>query len=462
MSNWKHTLLAILSVITVISMSAVQYSSTFLATADETDPETVAILNGSGEGETPEFLDESLLMEVSTAPFEVKKGYISYSAGTVNVRSEASKSAEIIGSLVLGDSFDVTGVSEDGLWYSVCLADGKAGYVMCDLISFDYNEVKGEMLSKTMYETATVSVSGGKLNVRNTPSETGSTVISQVADGAIIYILEKTDNGWAKVMFGSDYDIGYVMTKFLTIGEMVQRTDVDFAKKDRIASISKKGTIVTTGSYVNVRSAPSESAKVVASLKNGDKCTILSQGSKWTKILNGNETAYVISSAVMDDALLADYNAKKQQASARAANVTEKKSGQVKKEAVTNVPANASMGSKIIAEAEKYIGTKYVYGGSSPSGFDCSGFVQYVMKKVGITVNRSSRDQYKNGVAVSRENLAAGDLVFFSKGGAISHVGIYAGNGKVIHSPSPGKTVCYTTLSHMCSYSTYVGARRVY
>ena len=86
----------------------------------------------------------------------------------------------------------------------------------------------------------------------------------------------------------------------------------------------------------------------------------------------------------------------------------------------------------------------------------------YTMNKVGIKVNRSSREQYKNGVPVSKADLMPGDLVFFSKGGSISHVGIYAGGGKVIHSPRPGEKVCYTTLSHMCSYSTYVGARRVY
>ncbi|MBQ7793133.1 MAG: SH3 domain-containing protein [Clostridia bacterium] len=463
MSNWKHTAIALVSVMTVVSMSVLQLGGTFSAMADEADEAAIAILSGDGEGETPafaDFNDSELLAQAEEAAFEVKTGYISYSAGSVNVRSEASKEAEIIGSLVLGDSFEVTALSEDGLWYAVTLSDGTSGYIMCDLISFDFEQVKREMLSSTMYETATASVSGGKLNVRNKPSEDGSVVIDQVADGAVLYITDRTENGWLKVIFGADYDTGYVMSSYVTVGDMVQRTDVDNARADRISSVSKKGTVVTNSSYVNVRNAPSENAEAVASLKNGDTCTIISQGSKWTKIVNGNGVAYVISSAVLDDAALADYNTKKAAAAQRAANVTAKTSGSTKKEAV--VAVNSSMGAKIIAEAEKYIGTKYVYGGSSPSGFDCSGLVQYVMKKVGISVNRSSRDQYKNGVAVSRANLAAGDLVFFSKGGSITHVGIYAGNGKVLHSPSPGKTVCYTTLDHMCSYSTYVGARRVY
>ena len=125
-------------------------------------------------------------------------------------------------------------------------------------------------------------------------------------------------------------------------------------------------------------------------------------------------------------------------------------------------PPASSKGQAIVNAAKKYIGVRYVYGGTSPSGFDCSGLVQYACREVGISVNRTSRSQYSNGVAVSKSNLQPGDLVFFSKGSGISHVGIYAGDGQVIHAPSPGKRVCYIALSKICSYSTYVGARRVY
>ena len=126
------------------------------------------------------------------------------------------------------------------------------------------------------------------------------------------------------------------------------------------------------------------------------------------------------------------------------------------------VSSGSASGQAIVNEARKYLGTRYVYGGNSPStGFDCSGLVQYVCRKVGVSVNRSSSAQYGNGTAVSRANLQPGDLIFFSKGSGISHVVIYAGNGQVIHSPRPGKSVCYTSLSNICSYSKYVGARRV-
>ena len=118
--------------------------------------------------------------------------------------------------------------------------------------------------------------------------------------------------------------------------------------------------------------------------------------------------------------------------------------------------------SEIIREAEKYIGIPYVYGGSTPDGFDCSGFVKYVYNKFGINLKRVSRDQYAyNGTPVARNALQPGDLVFFGTGGYVSHVGIYAGSGQMIHSPSTGKSICYTSINTDYYLTHYIGAKRV-
>lgn len=456
MYNWKHTVAAVCAVFAVATMSVLQYSGSASVMADEVAAE-LEVLQGDGSGETPAFADyeDSILAgQIRAETFEPQTGYIIYTDGKVNVREYPTKDSTILTMLEFGESMYVRAVSSDNLWYEVELSDGTVGNIMCDLISFSYDEIKAVMLTTTMYETATVSVSGGKLNVRNKPSDTDSVVVSQLPDKAIVYICEICDDGWLKVIYGSDYDTGYILSDFVIEGEMIRRADVDTARADRLESVVKKGVVVTNVSAVNVRNAPSVDADAIGSLKNGENVKIIAQGSKWTKILTDNGSAYVIASAIMDSAAFADYNVKKAASIARAAAT--------QTDAASSTDVNATIGARIIAEAEKYLGVKYVYGGNSPSGFDCSGFVQYTLKKVGISVNRSSRDQYKNGYSVSRAQLSAGDLVFFSRGGSISHVGIYAGNGKVIHSPSPGKVVTYTTLEHMCSYSTYVGARRIY
>jgi peptidoglycan endopeptidase LytE len=123
--------------------------------------------------------------------------------------------------------------------------------------------------------------------------------------------------------------------------------------------------------------------------------------------------------------------------------------------------SNNLTGSRVIAKAAQYLGTPYRYGGSSPGGFDCSGFTQYIFRQFQVSINRTAASQYNNGVGVSKANLIPGDLVFFNTCGGISHVGIYAGNGQFIHSSSARGKVIYSTLSTGYYAQTFVGARRV-
>lgn len=124
-------------------------------------------------------------------------------------------------------------------------------------------------------------------------------------------------------------------------------------------------------------------------------------------------------------------------------------------------PTQTSKASAIIATGKNYIGVKYVYGGTTPSGFDCSGFTQYVFAKNGVSLPRVSRDQYQRGSSVSFSNLRAGDLVFFSfgKNGVVDHVGISVGNGQFINASSSKGVTIYTLGSYW--QSVFVGAKRV-
>lgn len=123
-------------------------------------------------------------------------------------------------------------------------------------------------------------------------------------------------------------------------------------------------------------------------------------------------------------------------------------------------PTNQSKAAAVIATAKQYIGVKYLWGGTTPAGFDCSGFSQYVFAKHGISLPRVSRDQYKAGKAVDFANLQPGDLVFFAlSGNEIDHLGIYIGGGQFINSSSSKGVTIYPLSSYWKSH--FVGARRV-
>lgn len=118
---------------------------------------------------------------------------------------------------------------------------------------------------------------------------------------------------------------------------------------------------------------------------------------------------------------------------------------------------------EILQYAARYLHTPYIWGGTSPKGFDCSGFVQYVFKHYGYNLPRTAAAQASAGVRVAKSDLMAGDLVFFAMHGAgIDHVGIYAGSGRFIHSSSPGSGgVVYSSLSASAYAKAYSGAQRI-
>lgn len=118
---------------------------------------------------------------------------------------------------------------------------------------------------------------------------------------------------------------------------------------------------------------------------------------------------------------------------------------------------------RVVATAKKYVGVRYLWGGTSPWGFDCSGYTQYVYKAVGIDINRVVQAQLSNGVIVAKEDLQAGDLIIFSNTGSYgyaSHIGIYLGNGQLIHA-SETKGITIVSLSNTYFASHYQCGIRV-
>ena len=120
-------------------------------------------------------------------------------------------------------------------------------------------------------------------------------------------------------------------------------------------------------------------------------------------------------------------------------------------------PPPSAVGGSVVSIAERYLGVPYVWGGASPSGFDCSGFTMYVYAQVGVSLPHNAAAQYGVGSPVSMGSLEPGDLVFFD---GLGHVGIYIGGNQFIHAPHTGTVVQISSMTGWYA-STYVGARRI-
>lgn len=243
-----------------------------------------------------------------------------------------------------------------------------------------------------------------------------------------------------------------------------------------VKELNKTGYVKVEG--LTVRKGPSTSTEAINGLSKNDKVDIIGETDGWYQIKLKGEVGYVSAKYISDTKVTettsrsgstirnAEEQEKTEEVEETNTETEETEETEETDETDTNTVSSSTgiSGAEVVEYAKQYLGYKYVAGGSSPSiGFDCSGFTTYVYKHFGISLNRSSRDQIKNGVAVSKNNLQPGDILIFngSSNTSIGHVGIYVGENDFIHAANSREGVIITSLSSSYYQKRYVGARRV-
>ncbi len=294
------------------------------------------------------------------------------------------------------------------------------------------------LTTPTFALTGVVDTGNSVLRVRGAAS-TGAAVLDRLPNGRQVEIVDTATDGWYGIQLASG--MGYVSASYVKLVEeaapvtaeasAVSSSPAETESASDTETETESVYVKVTAGPLNIRSGPGTGYSKVGSLAKGRFVKVVSVLDGWYQI----EQGYI---------------------SAAYAEVTD------------YTPAAASSkGQELANLALQYVGYSYVYGGSSPSvGFDCSGLMQYTCAQLGYSINRTASDQLKNGVTVSWDELAPGDLVFFKRPGSttskpVTHVGMYIGSGQFVHASDYGVGVIVSNLSDAYYTTGYVSARRI-
>ncbi len=430
-----------------------------------------------------------------------ESGDIALGTGTVTgndvcVRSGAGTSNDILGGVNKGDTLSVTGVSSG--WFKVSY-NGSAGYISSAYVSLGSagtntgSEASPASESQTSSETGTVT--GNYVRIR---SGAGTTypILGQVSTGDTLTVTDSSGD-WFKVSYQGS--TGYISGKYVSLGSSPQTSTQ--------SETSETGRI--QGTYVRMRSGPGTNYSILGTYDTGTEMTVTGTDGDWYKVRYNGTDGYVYKAYLttggesgsqsgsetsvtsMDDTAAtvisavhfrtgpdASYESRRVLEAGTSVTITgytdkwyratyDGAEGYIFKTYLSTGTASSGAvsteGERLVAEAKRYLGVPYVYGGTSPSGFDCSGFVYYVYRQCGYSITRTATAQNGNGVYVSRDALQPGDIIIFYNGAmsGIGHAGMYVGDGQFIHASSGSGRVVISSLSETYYNSHYYSARRV-
>lgn len=396
-------------------------------------------------------------------------------ADTLTLRKEASTDSEAISYLSANNEVEILG--EEHGWYKIKSGE-KVGYVAAKYINVltetnkniqnlnkddnKENESNNTADTNTINQntenlennqdgekqTKTVLASGQKIYI--TPL-INSLILKTVENESEIEIVSEI-NSWSYIKLGTV--TGWVRTENIETKEVEQNTSNP--ENNNNSSTQKIGYI--SGDSVNFRETPNTSGEIITKLTRNTKVTVFEQSDGWAEIEYDGNRGYVSTDYISDTEIQTTSRSSEPRTNTERTITSNTAKSTAQEQKVTG----AFTGADVVAYAKKYLGCKYVYGGSSPSGFDCSGFTSYVYKHFGVSLSRTSSGQASNGRKVSKGELQVGDIVCFSsssKSKKIGHVGIYIGGGKFIHAANSRKGVITSNVTGGGYY--FVTASRV-
>lgn len=273
------------------------------------------------------------------------------------------------------------------------------------------------------------------LRLRAKPN-TDAAVLAVASEGDYVVIIRRSGD-WYLVDY--NLNIGYMSASYLTVKE---RENVEL------------GDGAVNPTVANLRSGPSTDSARVCQLYAGDRVDIFGFNCGWYKVRFNGQVGYIRSDLVT---LLEKPAANRGYAVSGGSG----SSGNSGSSGGSQSFYPAGVGQQLATYAQGFAGYPYVYGGTTPSGFDCSGFVQYVYAHFGYSIHRTATAQLQDGWYVSRDALKPGDIIYFGYGSTATHVGIYLGGGAFVHAANSNSGVIISNLSESWYANRYLTAHRV-
>lgn len=394
------------------------------------------------------------------------------------LRGEASKTSAPLATVPNDKEFEI--LENLGEWYKVNV-DGKEGYLFAEYVKVvEEAPVEEQPENNNPVENNNPNTTKTETKIYKLPLITSSNIGTIPANTELN--IEKTLNNWAYVSYNNvtgwirtyNYNADTTETQEPettpaepeeTPVETPETTPTNQPEENTDLSFTK-GYI--NSSSVNVRKGPSTDTEIVTTLILNTGVTITAQTGDWYKVTYGDYTGYIYKPLISETPTVTNRgNAVRQPETTEAQAPTEDEEQKTTDSAnneIPTVPSNSAAGDQIVSFARQYLGYRYVYGGTTPStGFDCSGFIYYIYKSCGYSISRSLSAQANTGTAVPKSELQAGDIVFFNNtsSGALGHVGIYIGNGTMIHAANSKRGVVTDTINSGYYNTYYYTARRI-